>query len=59
MILFGVVESKVEDPRGRLPRLKCTFRDARDVSQPAQDIGLLQKGSKRLATNQIWRRKGI
>ena len=29
--LFGVAESKIEDPRGRLTRLKCTFRDGRDV----------------------------
>ena len=31
MALFGVAESKIEDPRGRLTRLKYTFRDGRDV----------------------------
>ena len=94
MALFTeVIESKIEDPRGRLTRLiKYTVGDARDLikhsiqlpsnegftqakyllekmhvpprkvplmKRPTQDVGLLQKGSKRLATYQIWRLKGI
>ena len=63
MALFReVVGSKTEDPRGRLTRLiKYTVRDATDLVPPrtTQDIGLLQKGSKRLATDQVWRLKKI